>query len=47
VLRGVDIDVPAGTTAVVLGRSDSGNSTALRSLHRLYEPDKRDILLDG
>ena len=47
VLRGVDIDVPAGTTVAVIGPSGSGKSTLLRSLNRLYEPDKGDILLDG
>jgi polar amino acid transport system ATP-binding protein len=47
VLRGVDIDVPAGTTAVVIGPSGSGKSTLLRTLNRLYEPDQGDILLDG
>ena len=46
VLRGVDIDVPAGTTAAVIGPSGSGKSTLLRTLNRLYEPDKGDILLD-
>ena len=38
VLRGVDIDVPAGTTAAVIGPSGSGKSTLLRTLNRLYEP---------
>ena len=47
VLRGVDIDVPAGSTAAVIGPSGSGKSTLLRSLNRLYEPDRGDILLDG
>lgn len=47
VLRGVDIDVPAGTTAAVIGPSGSGKSTLLRTLNRLYEPDHGDILLDG
>ena len=47
VLRGVDIDVPAGTTAAIIGPSGSGKSTLLRSLNRLYEPDQGDILLDG
>jgi polar amino acid transport system ATP-binding protein len=47
VLRGVDIDVPAGTTAAVIGPSGSGKSTLLRTLNRLYEPDRGDILLDG
>ena len=47
VLRGVDIDVPAGSTLAVIGPSGSGKSTLLRTLNRLYEPDGGDILLDG
>ena len=46
-LRGVDLDVPAGTTTAVIGPSGSGKSTLLRTLNRLYEPDRGDILLDG
>jgi polar amino acid transport system ATP-binding protein len=47
VLRGVDLEVPAGSTAVVIGPSGSGKSTLLRALNRLHEPDGGDILLDG
>jgi polar amino acid transport system ATP-binding protein len=47
VLRGVDLDVPAGTTTAVIGPSGSGKSTLLRALNRLHEPDRGDILLDG
>ncbi|MGE0216460.1 amino acid ABC transporter ATP-binding protein [Mycolicibacterium sp.] len=47
VLRGVDLDVAAGTTTAVIGPSGSGKSTLLRTLNRLYEPDRGDILLDG
>lgn len=47
VLRGVDIEVPAGSTAAVIGPSGSGKSTLLRTLNRLHEPDGGDILLDG
>jgi polar amino acid transport system ATP-binding protein len=47
VLRGVDLDVPAGTTTAVIGPSGSGKSTLLRALNRLYEPDRGDVLLDG
>ncbi|OZC79504.1 peptide ABC transporter ATP-binding protein [Rhodococcus sp. 06-462-5] len=47
VLRGVSIDVPAGTTTTVIGPSGSGKSTLLRALNRLHEPEQGDILLDG
>jgi polar amino acid transport system ATP-binding protein len=47
VLRGVDIDAPAGKTVAIIGPSGSGKSTLLRTLNRLHEPDSGDILLDG
>ena len=47
VLRGVDLEVPAGSTAAIIGPSGSGKSTLLRTLNRLHEPDRGDILLDG
>jgi polar amino acid transport system ATP-binding protein len=47
VLRGVDIQAPAGSTVAVIGPSGSGKSTLLRTLNRLNEPDSGDILLDG
>ena len=47
VLRGIDLDVAAGTSTAVIGPSGSGKSTLLRTLNRLYEPDRGDILLDG
>ncbi|HEU0191280.1 MAG TPA: amino acid ABC transporter ATP-binding protein [Mycobacterium sp.] len=47
VLRGVDLEVPAGSTVAVIGPSGSGKSTMLRTLNRLYEPDRGDVLLDG
>ncbi|MGC4856845.1 amino acid ABC transporter ATP-binding protein [Micromonospora sp. DT4] len=47
VLRGVDLTVPRGATACVLGPSGSGKSTLLRTLNRLIEPDRGDVLLDG
>ncbi len=47
VLRGVDFEAPAGSTVAVIGPSGSGKSTLLRTLNRLHEPDRGDILLDG
>ncbi|MGO4385577.1 amino acid ABC transporter ATP-binding protein [Specibacter sp. RAF43] len=47
VLRGIDLHVPQGTTASVIGPSGSGKSTLLRVMNRLIEPDEGDILLDG
>ena len=47
VLRGVDLDVARGATACVIGPSGSGKSTLLRTVNRLIEPDRGDVLLDG
>ncbi|TQM61994.1 amino acid ABC transporter ATP-binding protein [Humibacillus xanthopallidus] len=47
VLRGVDLDVPAASTACVIGPSGSGKSTLLRVVNRLIEPERGDVLLDG
>ncbi|GIJ24845.1 ABC transporter ATP-binding protein [Micromonospora qiuiae] len=47
VLRGVDLDVAQGATACVIGPSGSGKSTLLRTVNRLLEPDRGDVLLDG
>lgn len=47
VLRGISLDVDAGSTTTVVGPSGSGKSTLLRVLNRLHEPDSGDILLDG
>ncbi|MEO3744581.1 amino acid ABC transporter ATP-binding protein [Plantactinospora sp. B5E13] len=47
VLRGVDLEVGRGETACVIGPSGSGKSTLLRTINRLLEPDRGDVLLDG
>ncbi|MFB9369618.1 amino acid ABC transporter ATP-binding protein [Kitasatospora sp. NPDC001664] len=47
ILRGVDLDVPKGHTVSVIGPSGSGKSTLLRTINRLVEPDRGDVLLDG
>jgi polar amino acid transport system ATP-binding protein len=40
VLKGVDLDVAAGTVTVILGPSGSGKSTLLRSIHHLEKVDR-------
>ncbi|MFE2725280.1 amino acid ABC transporter ATP-binding protein [Kitasatospora sp. NPDC059327] len=47
VLRGVDLDVPAGSVTVVLGPSGSGKSTLLRSINHLEKLDRGFVAIDG
>jgi polar amino acid transport system ATP-binding protein len=47
VLRGIDLDVEAGETVVILGPSGSGKSTFLRCVNLLESPDGGRILVDG
>lgn len=46
VLQGVDLDVPPGTTTVVLGPSGSGKSVLLRLLVGLMRADEGQIRID-
>jgi len=47
VLNGVDLDVPAGRTLVVLGRSGTGKSVLLKHIIGLMRPDAGSIEVDG
>lgn len=47
VLRGVDLVVPGGSCAAVVGRSGSGKSTLAAIAGRLADPDGGEVLLDG
>ena len=47
VLRGVDLDVPAGETVSIIGPSGSGKSTLLRLIMALDRPDAGSIEIDG
>ena len=47
VLRGVDLDVRAGETVVVLGGSGSGKSVLLRHTMGLHVPDRGEVWVDG
>lgn len=47
VLRGVDLDVAAGTTVAVVGATGSGKSTLIKLLTRLYDHDRGVVELAG
>ncbi len=46
-LRGIDLDIPAGTTLAVIGRTGSGKTTLASLLLRLYNTEPGQITLDG
>ena len=47
VLDGVDLDVMAGTSMVVIGGSGTGKSVLLKSILGLVQPDEGSIEIDG
>jgi phospholipid/cholesterol/gamma-HCH transport system ATP-binding protein len=47
VLRGVNLDIQAGETMVVLGRSGTGKSVLLKLIIVLLRPDRGRIVVDG
>ena len=47
VLRGIDLDIPAGQFVAIVGRSGCGKSTLLRLLAGLDRPTAGQILIDG
>ncbi len=44
---GLDLEIPAGKTMVLVGPSGCGKTTSLRMINRLVEPTRGTILLDG
>jgi general L-amino acid transport system ATP-binding protein len=46
-LRGVSTEVKAGEVVVIIGPSGSGKSTFIRTINRLEEHEKGDIVVDG
>jgi phospholipid/cholesterol/gamma-HCH transport system ATP-binding protein len=47
VLKGLDFDVKAGETFVIMGPSGSGKTVLLKHLIGLEEPDEGEILIEG
>jgi ATP-binding cassette subfamily B protein len=46
-LRGVDLDVPAGTKLALVGETGSGKTTVGYLAARLYDPERGTVRLDG
>ena len=47
ILKGLDLDIPAGTSCAIVGPSGAGKSTIARLLYRFYDPTSGRILIDG
>jgi ATP-binding cassette subfamily B protein len=46
-LRGIDLEIPAGTTLAIVGYTGSGKSTMVNLLPRLYDVTSGELLIDG
>jgi phospholipid/cholesterol/gamma-HCH transport system ATP-binding protein len=47
ILRGVDMEVAAGETLVLIGRSGGGKSVLLKNLIGLMQPNEGEVRIDG
>jgi ABC-type transport system involved in Fe-S cluster assembly fused permease/ATPase subunit len=47
ILKGFNLDIPAGTSCAIVGPSGAGKSTIARLLYRFYDPQGGRILIDG
>jgi len=47
VLAGLDLDIEAGRTTVIIGRSGGGKSVLLKHIIGLIRPDSGEVLIDG
>ena len=46
-LRGIDLTVKTGEVVVIFGASGSGKSTFIRTINRLEEHQRGEIIVDG
>ncbi len=46
-LQGLNLEIPTGQVAALVGANGSGKSTLIKLLCRLYDPDEGRILVDG
>ena len=47
VLKGVELKIPEGTTAVILGGSGSGKTVLMKHIMGLFKPDRGQVIVDG
>jgi ATP-binding cassette, subfamily B, bacterial len=47
VLHGLDLTIPAGQTAALVGATGAGKTTVARLMARFYDPSQGRVLLDG
>lgn len=47
ILRGIDLEIPAGSVVALVGESGGGKSSLIKLLQRLYDPSAGTILWDG
>jgi phospholipid/cholesterol/gamma-HCH transport system ATP-binding protein len=47
VLKGVNLQIPEGTTQVILGASGSGKTVLMKHIMGLFKPDRGDVIVDG
>jgi ATP-binding cassette subfamily B protein len=47
ILKGLELDIPAGTSCAIVGPSGAGKSTIARLLYRFYDPSSGRIAIDG
>ena len=47
ILSALDLTIHRGETLVLLGRSGSGKTTALKLINRLLEPSRGEVVVDG